>query len=459
MNSTELLDSINNQTRTTIACNYSRLWFEQRANYGGAGRTLATLKWELLKSRLPKELHEICEKDGIHVGEWICPNSFSAKVIKSSDGWLVAIPSGLFQAVYQVTRSIASWIPLGGEHLPACDEHVARNELQVALRWIADTGLVFTHGKKLSSERLIVAESLATYAEWFVICHELVHALFAHKPLTQLEMDSGMWLPHHLLGSMRFHKSGPNVDEVSSSSHAIEHGADLRGMEFLLASICNLTLDSAKAPEITRQHVELGWAGAKVYLMAAQALWHLNDADRCESHPEPWVRYQSLRSDWIADRKNVESEAVALVDNRLSEAVGYCLGPVISWAESLQGTASIDSGVAEFVVMFESAARCDTPNYLTVLMETNRLLESEGGPVIANAIKSEWNKVYRLFWGNPEYNELIGYDTNGVLMGECLHDLEPSHWRIQLRRYKLLLSLARRLPPMLTVYLGMPDPW
>ena len=127
------LTAINRSTWKYLSQRSSPVWVRERLNYGGTGKTLTTIQWEGLLARMEDwSLKEIRERR-IFVGEWICSTSFSGKTCDSGDGWLIAIPSGLMMSIYQVSRTIAAWIPVDGTSDPVLTEEDACREIGVAM--------------------------------------------------------------------------------------------------------------------------------------------------------------------------------------------------------------------------------------------------------------------------------------------------------------------------------------
>ena len=459
MNSIELLDSINFQTRRLLAPDFAPIWFEERMNYGGCGKSLATVKWEQLRPKMSRWLRDACNTNGVYVGEWLCPNSFSAKACRASDGWLIAIPSSLMTSIYQVSRCIAEWIPLAESVPQINDDDSVRKEIRIALRWLAMTGLALPAGQELSIQRIQFAEILATYSEWFVICHELAHTLFFHSQLSPSDISDGKWLFHQLLGDLRFFRETAMNEVDTSLSHAKEFAADLRGLEFLMGANhvpCEDVLDPSIQHSLNVQHLEMSWAGAALYLLATGIISELSGDAETESHPSWWKRHQNLQTDLMAKAQ----ERSDLWFGSLHGAIAHILQPVINWAVESRGSETAAIAVAKFSAVFENASRCETPNYSLVLLKAVEMLNSESGPEVYQFIRNEWQRVSPMFLDNADFEKLLNEDlVNGMTVPGELTRVNSSHWRIEMRKFKLLLSLGRRLPTQLTALMKMPDPW
>ncbi len=462
MNPTDLLAAINAQTRSMIASHFSQAWFDERADYCQTGKSLVALQWERLLPKLPAWIRAKCEDAGVFVGEWTCPSSFSATVRQSSDGWLIALPSGLLMTIYQMARIIASWLPLPEPAGPPCSEEQCRSEIRTTLRWISEPelGFIMPITRELTPARIRAAEVLATHAEWFVICHELAHILFNHSELQEADIDKGKWLIYSLAGVAMFYGKGPDDQSLTSLPHAIEFGADLRGFECLMASTGipdDIALDAPGRQALEDQVIGAYWAGTTLYLSVSGIVTELTRDQRRDTHPHWLFRHNQLQ----AELMKLMPEKQDLWFGNLHGAICHVLEPIVKWAQD--APAKRQNGSVEAVRQFESAleiaARNHVPQFGEFLWATLARLQSEHGPSVCLRMRELWKRLSPKFLGNPDFLKILYEDQMLSLSHpDALAQLEATDWRIELRMYKLLLSLSTRLPLHMSAFLGMPGP-
>lgn len=133
-----------------------------------------------LKSSLPDVLRELLDNGSLAVGEigLEAPNAFYRQIEENQ--FLVVMHSGLFEFLYRIARPLAAatfrteWSPNSGIGSPDFARIVAE-----IIWWQTEGGSSFGPVYEITNDQMLGAGLLATFAEKFLLAHELGHVLVA----------------------------------------------------------------------------------------------------------------------------------------------------------------------------------------------------------------------------------------------------------------------------------------
>jgi hypothetical protein len=356
-------------------------------------------------------------------------------------GHLVVLTTGLMLLIYKVCRALVTGVETvrQGESIPASfPREVVADRIRVTLSWMG-RGIPYGPDFPITPSQAQLADLVATYAEWFVMCHEIAHVHFhrrdpSRKPQKfhrfQAESVEGEGVVEELigqlLGSRRYYPvvTREGID-ITNDFHAEEFAADERGLDYLLSAVGTENGDE----QARLAHAMLSWAGAYVVLAIDEVFtqWTRKPelATDSHTHPPSWQRVDRLR-DYL--KSLIKDEDKFKTVEQVASGLHGCMWPVIQ--DSLSEPVSVDDQWKDdFEEVWRSCAEADTPQFLIFHMHIGEMLNSTAGPRVFLYIQDIFDKMKT---GLP----------SGGLERLFPHD-SPL---VRFHRFKLLASFCMRLP-------------
>jgi hypothetical protein len=129
-----------------------------------------------LRSRLPSSVRELFERGVVAIGE-VGVNTFNAVTTPVADGFAIQIYSGVPKFIYRVGRMLWANFAIRSSKVVAEQslslEESASLIASTVRRFVADATLDDPKQYSISPEQIVMASSLATHAEAFVVAHEI----------------------------------------------------------------------------------------------------------------------------------------------------------------------------------------------------------------------------------------------------------------------------------------------
>ncbi len=232
----------------------------------GCQRDLGQRRYSLLERRLPADVRELFKTGAVAIGEIgiLTPNAFTDFVPPAA--YAIQFYTGLSRFLYRVSRALHTRVRVfsgpGGrdvqEPTTTVEETVAI--METVFRNFMEKGKIAGPSNyAISRDQIEIASALATYAETFVVAHEIGHVVF-------------------------WRKQG-GVPEVLS--HQQELDADRLALVFILGV-------AGEPNAMDGLSARMGYAGVEFALRVFAGLEHLGYKFK-GSHPPPGTRLEEIR--------------------------------------------------------------------------------------------------------------------------------------------------------------------
>jgi hypothetical protein len=340
---------------------------DQREDY--AQRLLASVV-----PGLPAPLRQLIDDGRVAVGE-VGRDSANAYLERVGADYAILFHSGLAELLYRIARPVSTALFPEANESSLGTPQLARVVAEI-FWWYQATGSAYGPAYDISKRQIVLASALATYAELFLLAHELGHIYATESPA---------W------------RAGIEVEALAAQE---EHVADMAGVLTLLGAVQQ---GHGPYPQDSR----VAYAGAEL----AFYVWHTMakcgmvfvDGD----HPAAEDRIEGLR---VVVRQHCPSgedyEAVTSLANRL-RGLFADVADIITDPGEHDAFYEREAGVlvGELRALVQRCTGGMVPDYMTFYQEAPRLL-SQGFPtvvlerVVAQAA-SELKAATRALPGEP----------------------------------------------------------
>jgi len=379
-------------------------WYEENRDWG------EELFREVIKN-LPEEGKDLFDDSNFFAVGTLDKVEVNAQAIKAGNGgWLILLNIGLFTFLYKVARALATRfvaVDKNGER-PYGDASIAFEEtcrlVAEVFTWYAGAGIPFGSDFPIHPAQLTIANLLATYAEQFVICHELAHHVMGHV--------TGGTEKNILIANVPVQTSNWNWEQ--------EFEADEGGLRFLLW----------KGDVLGGNDTVMRYTGADFFLQVMSLYEELTNFPGSETHPPSVERLNRLRR-FAASLCHDEDSKAALfqrahvVEQMLQVVRQTLFAPTQEQSRHLEEKSQ--RLVQRLENLLDKYTGGMTPDYMSFYVNAFQLLEEGPTDILANTI-STLMETYR------QHLETL---TNR----ESTHD----DW-ITFQKLKLLLGFVEKLP-------------
>jgi hypothetical protein len=389
---------------------------DQREDY--AQYLLATIV-----SGLPTPLRQLIDDGRVAVGE-VGQNSANAYIERVGGDYAILFHSGLREFLYRIARPLSTTLFPEPSESGLGTPELARVVAEI-FWWYQATGSAYGPAYNITKRQIVLASALATYAELFLLAHELGHIYATESPA---------W------------RAGVEVDAIAAQE---EHVADMAGLLTLLGAV-----QRGHGPY--PQDLRVAYAGAELAFHVWHTMANVGMVFVDGDHPPAEDRIEGLR---VVVRQHCASdgdyEAVISLANQLHTMFANVTNLIADPREhEVSYERAAEVLVGELRALVQRCTAGVVPDYMTFYQEAPPLL-SRGYPTVilervvarvvcelkaaSKALPGELGKRPNRDWSEPER--------------QAIHA-----WGNAFQAFKLFFGLTQHLSdPVAAVYRSVLD--
>lgn len=236
---------------------------------------MVDFQFRQLASILPADVAQWAASPNQFLISQIHDHRYHGEVLLAENGGaLVMIHDGLITFLYKVCRALSTRMVASDssgdslDQMPLEFSDVAKI-LATTLSWLQKKGIPYGPDFDVTGRQLLIAHQMATYAEWFVFCHEIAHVRLGHFQNSETIDVGGLQL----------------IDR----SHSEEFEADRNAFDLLMK--CEVEAGEQNS----LRHSQMVLLGATLFFRVDSMLVHFGGQAASVTHPSSLDRLECLQ--------------------------------------------------------------------------------------------------------------------------------------------------------------------